>query len=64
MRSLGAAKNKFAWLSRGVAGLRGSTLIVNLPGSERGATESLASVLPLLKHAIEVAAGTQNHPLG
>src|SRR5947209_10319220 len=39
MRTLGAAKNKFAWLSRGVAGLRGSTVIVNLPGSERGATE-------------------------
>lgn len=64
MRSLGAAKNKFAWLSRGIAGLRGSTLIVNLPGSERGATESLASILPLLKHAVEVAAGTQFHPRG
>jgi molybdenum cofactor synthesis domain-containing protein len=64
MRSLGAAKNKFAWLSRGVAGLRGSTLIVNLPGSERGATESLASILPLLKHAIEVAGGSQSHPRG
>ena len=37
MRSLGAAKNPLAWLSRGVAGLRGKTLIVNLPGSRRGA---------------------------
>lgn len=62
MRSLGAAQNKFAWLSRGIAGLRGSTLILNLPGSQRGATESLASILPLLKHAVEVAYGSQTHP--
>lgn len=62
MRSMGAAKNEFAWLSRGVAGLKGSTLIVNLPGSERGATESLTSILKLLKHGIDVAAGGQRHP--
>jgi molybdopterin adenylyltransferase len=62
MRSIGAAQNQFAWLSRGVAGLRGSTLIVNLPGSERGATESIASILKLLKHGIDVAAGGQRHP--
>jgi molybdopterin adenylyltransferase len=62
MRFLGAAQNKFAWLSRGLAGLKGSTLIVNLPGSKRGAEESLASILPLLRHGIEVAAGGQTHP--
>jgi molybdenum cofactor synthesis domain-containing protein len=62
MRSLGAAQNQFAWLSRGVCGLKGSTLIVNLPGSKRGATESLASILKLLKHGIDVAAGGQRHP--
>src|SRR4051794_25583584 len=62
MRSIGAMKNEFAWLSRGVAGLKGSTLIVNLPGSERGATESLTSILKLLKHGIDVAAGGQRHP--
>ena len=62
MRSLGAAQNKFAWLSRAVAGLKGSTLIVNLPGSKRGAEESLGNILPLLKHGIEVAAGSQTHP--
>jgi molybdopterin biosynthesis enzyme MoaB len=45
-----------------VAGLRGSTLIVNLPGSKRGAEESLAAILALLQHAIEVAAGGQSHP--
>ena len=37
MRARGTESNPFAWLSRGVAGLRGSTLIVNLPGSKRGA---------------------------
>lgn len=62
MRAKGAERNVFAWLSRGVAGLRGNTLLVNLPGSKRGAEESLESILPLLRHAIEVVAGAQNHP--
>jgi molybdopterin adenylyltransferase len=62
MRSLGAAKNSFAWLSRAVAGLKGKTLIVNLPGSRRGAEESLAAILPLLAHGIEIAVGGQSHP--
>lgn len=62
MRAIGAAANPYAWLSRGVAGLRGSTLIVNLPGSKRGAEESLASIVKLLKHGMDVAAGGQRHP--
>lgn len=62
MRASGAAQTPYAWLSRGVAGLRGSTLIVNLPGSRRAAEQSLASILALLKHALEVAAGGQLHP--
>ncbi|MDR3727808.1 MAG: MogA/MoaB family molybdenum cofactor biosynthesis protein [Terracidiphilus sp.] len=62
MRSLGAASNPFAWLSRGVAGLKGRTLLINLPGSERGARESLASILPLVEHGLQVAAGGQTHP--
>ncbi|SRR6266702_848322 len=62
MRSQSAVSNRYSWLSRGVAGLKGSTLIVNLPGSKRGAEESLASILALLKHGIEVAAGGQTHP--
>jgi molybdenum cofactor synthesis domain-containing protein len=61
MRAMGATQNKYAWLSRGVAGLKGATLIVNLPGSKRGAEESLNNILPLLKHGIEVAAGGQRH---
>jgi len=62
MRSEGARNNKYAWLSRAIAGMKGSTLIVNLPGSKRGAEESLSTILPLLKHAVEVAAGGQTHP--
>ncbi len=62
MRSIGAAANPFAWLSRGVVGLAGQTLIVNLPGSRRGAEESLAAILSLLRHALETAAGGQTHP--
>ncbi len=62
MRAEGAKSNRFSWLSRGIAGLKGSTLIVNLPGSKRGAEESLTSILVLLKHGIEVAAGSHTHP--
>lgn len=62
MRFHGAQSNPFAWLSRGVAGLKGSTLIVNLPGSRRGAEESLACILDLVQHGLAVAAGGQTHP--
>jgi molybdenum cofactor synthesis domain-containing protein len=62
MRAGGAEKNHYAWLSRGVAGVRARTLIINLPGSERGATESLAIIMPLLQHALEVIAGGNRHP--
>ena len=62
MRANGARQNAYAWLSRAVAGLRGATLIVNLPGSRRGAEESLTSILSLLRHGLETAAGGQAHP--
>jgi molybdopterin adenylyltransferase len=61
MRMAGSVKHPFAWLSRAVAGLKGSTLIVNLPGSFRGATESLGAILTLLEHAVEIAAGGEDH---
>src|ERR1700734_2890198 len=48
MRAKSAKHNEYAWLSRGMAGLHGSTLIVNLPGSRRGAEESLEAILALL----------------
>lgn len=62
MRARGAERNSYAWLSRGIAGLVGKTLVVNLPGSKRAATESLESILPLLRHGIETARGGQSHP--
>jgi len=62
MRARGAERNPYAWLSRGVAGMRAKTLILNLPGSLRGAEESLAVILPLLRHALEVIAGAEKHP--
>jgi len=62
IRAKGAERNGYAWLSRGVAGMRGTTLIVNMPGSKRGASESLEAILTLLRHGLEVVAGTQDHP--
>jgi molybdenum cofactor synthesis domain-containing protein len=62
MRSNGAARNSYAWLSRGVAGLKGATLIINLPGSLRGSQESLSSILALIRHGLEIIAGGQVHP--
>ncbi len=61
-RARSAQRNPYAWLSRGRAGLRGTTLIVNLPGSKRGAEESFEAIAPLLRHGLEVAAGAQSHP--
>jgi len=46
-----------AMISRAIAGIRGSSLIINLPGSPKGATENLAAILPALKHAIEKIKG-------
>ena len=61
MRSAGATKTPMAVLSRGVAGVRGHTLILNVPGSMKGATESLEAVLPLLDHAIQLLHGNTKH---
>jgi molybdopterin biosynthesis enzyme MoaB len=44
-------------LSRAVAGVRGDTLIINLPGSEKAVRESLAFMLPVLEHAVETVKG-------
>lgn len=54
MRAATFGKNPHGMLSRGVAGIAGSSLIVNLPGSERAVRESLAVVGPALWHAVEL----------
>jgi molybdopterin adenylyltransferase len=51
MRAAGVKKTPMAALSRSLAGVRGTTLIINLPGSVKGATESLEAVVPVLQHA-------------
>jgi molybdenum cofactor synthesis domain-containing protein len=60
MREEGRKKTPRAVLSRAVAGVRGRTLIVNLPGSPRGALESLDAVAELLPHALQVLGGARH----
>lgn len=61
MRAAGRAKTPMADLSRGVVGVLGRTLVVNLPGSPRGALESLEAVVPVLDHALDTLAGPYDH---
>ncbi len=61
MRADGRSSTPFAALSRGIVGVRDRTLIVNLPGSPKGALESLETVIPLLDHALETLAGPFDH---
>ena len=61
MRAEGLKHTPMAMLSRAVAGVRGRTLIVNLPGSPRGVRESLSVLLPVLPHALEVLRGQTEH---
>jgi molybdopterin adenylyltransferase len=60
MRDEGRKKNPRAVLSRAVAGVRGRALIVNLPGSPRGALESLDAVADILPHALQVLGGARH----
>jgi molybdopterin adenylyltransferase len=61
MRSEGRKSTPFAALSRGLAGSRGTTLIVNLPGSPKGAVESLDAVVNLIPHMVDLLHGKTQH---
>jgi molybdopterin adenylyltransferase len=61
MRSEGAKKTPFAVLSRGLCGVCGRSLILNLPGSPKGAVESLEAVIELLPHALQLLSGNTRH---
>ncbi len=61
IRAAGLQKTQYAVLSRGVCGVRGKTLILNLPGSPKGAVDSLQSVIDILPHVIDLLAGKTGH---
>lgn len=64
MRAEGLKHTPMAAIGRGLAGLAGRTLILNLPGSEKGVRQNLQAVLPVLEHALDLIAGdTDHHPV-
>jgi|SRR6476660_6225615 molybdopterin adenylyltransferase len=61
MRFEGSKKTPLAALSRGICGVRGTSLLLNLPGSPSGAVDSLAAVIDLLPHALRLLGGDTRH---
>ena len=61
MRAEGAKKTPFAALSRGICAVREKALVLNLPGSPKGAVESLEAVIGLIPHALQLLAGNTRH---
>ena len=61
MRAEGRTHTPLAALSRGLVGVRGGSLIINVPGSPKGALENLEAVVPILEHALETLAGPFDH---
>lgn len=54
MRAESFKKTPHAMLSRAIAGIRGQTLIINLPGSPKGAVDNLQTIIPVLSHAVQL----------
>jgi molybdopterin adenylyltransferase len=63
MRMTGMHKTRSAMLSRSVAGIRGQTLIINLPGSPKGVNESLSAIIDQLPHALNILTGKASEHL-
>jgi len=63
MRSTGRNATPFAILSRAIAWIRGQVLIVNLPGSPRGAVESLDAIVEVVPHVLKLLSGQTEHPV-
>jgi len=61
MRLEGGKKTRFAALSRGICGVRGQSVILNLPGSPNGAVDSLNAVIDLMPHALQLLSGKTKH---
>ncbi|HEY6249153.1 MAG TPA: MogA/MoaB family molybdenum cofactor biosynthesis protein [Candidatus Angelobacter sp.] len=61
MRAAGNKKTPLAALSRGICGVRGQSLILNLPGSPKAAVESLQAVVEILPHALDLLRGNTDH---
>src|SRR5206468_11544221 len=61
MRAEGVKQTALASLSRAVCGIRGKSLILNLPGSPKGAVESLEAVIDMLPHALQLLSGNTEH---
>jgi molybdopterin adenylyltransferase len=61
MRLEGSKKTPYAALSRGLCGVRGNSLILNVPGSPKGAVESLEAVIDIIPHALQLLSGNTKH---